>query len=167
MQGQWEEPIKVLAYRTPLGETLGAGKQRKKEQRRHNGWLLYTVSFPLVTRQHVCLNLAVFRTMAQWGSCSLKQSTGNVRELLQATQHNSPTKKTQDQWGTHSLPLRHQTTPESEAHTKTTRCKGKKWWRAKMLKVAYTHWMITTSRVQLQQRMYDARECRRGGKRAW
>lgn len=173
MQGQWEEPIKVLAYRTSFGETLGANDQKKKEQKRHNGWLLHGLlpSRRSTTRVFELSSFLHYGTMR----VLLSQAIEGLR-VLQATKI-TQRRKTQDERGTHavffSLSLsspRRQTSPESEVRIKTTRCGGQKTVARKNAKsglMAYTHWMITTSRVQLQQQMYDAREQRRGIKHAW
>lgn len=171
MQGQWEEPIKVLAYRTSFGERLEANDRKKKERKCHNGWLLHGLlpSRRSTTRVFELSSFLHYGTMRVL--LSLKQSKGYAYYKQQRTTHR---RKTQDERGTravffpsHSLPpvVRH---PQKVKHTSKQRdAEVKKRWRAKMPKAAYTHWMITTSRVQLQQRMYDAREQRRGIKPAW
>lgn len=169
MQGQWEEPIKVLAYRTSFGKTLEANDRKKKERKRHNGWLLHGLlpSRRSTTRVFELSSFLHYGTMR----VLLSQAIEGLR-VLQATKNNSPTKNSRRTGNTLCLfPLslsspRRQTSPESEAHIKT-RCGGQKTVACKIAKVAYTHWMITTSRVQLQQQMYDAREQRRGIKPAW
>lgn len=131
----------------------------------------YTVSFLLVAQRHVCLNLAVFCTMAQWGSCSLKQSKGNIRGL-QATKNNSPTKNSRRTGNALFFSLSLSSSPSSDSPRKgsthqNNEMRGSKNGGVQKCSVAYTDWMITMSRVQLQQQMYDASEQRRGIKRAW
>lgn len=100
MQGQWEEPIKVLAYRTFFGETLEANDRKKKERKCHNGWLLHGLLPPRrsTTRVFELSSFLHYGTMRVL--LSLKQSKGYAYYKQQRTTHR---RKTQDERGTRAV----------------------------------------------------------------